>query len=407
MGAPIRDNTGAIIGVVIVMRDVTEQYRSAQESLKTSKLESVGLLAGGIAHDFNNILTAILGNISIARSQSPPDSRVAGARAAAEKACVRASDLTRQLLTFSAGGAPVKQTASLAEIIRETTTFALHGSNVGLHLALDDDLWPAEIDVGQISQVFHNLTLNALHAMPDGGRLTIRGSNVHLDGRPGQTLRPGGYVSLSVEDTGCGIPAEHLPRVFDPYFTTKKHGSGLGLASAHSIMRKHDGDISVMSEPGRGTVFLIRLPAAEGRVTPAEPAEAQPLEGSERVLVMDDEEPIRRMMQMMLQSLGYQVAAAPDGAEAIRRYAEARTAGHPFDVVILDLTIAGGMGGRETLQALRAIDPQVKAIVSSGYSDDPVLARHRDYGFAGMVAKPYRLQDLGRAVRNVLRNPVN
>ena len=401
-GAPIRDRAGQIVGVVIVMRDITEQYRAAQEGLRTSKLESVGLLAGGIAHDFNNILTAILGNVSIARGQIPPESRVATALLAAEKACIRASDLTRQLLTFSAGGTPVKQTASLAEIIRETTTFALHGSNVALDIALEDDLWPVEIDVGQISQVLHNLALNALHAMPAGGRLTVRGSNVVVEARPGQTLRPGRYVSLTVEDTGQGIPPEHLSRVFDPYFTTKQQGSGLGLATAYSIVRKHEGDISVQSEPGRGTTFQLRLAAAQGSVPPERETDSLPLHGSGRILVMDDEQPIRQMLESMLCSLGYEVQTAPDGAEAVRLYRQARADHRPFDAVILDLTVPGGLGGRETLQALRTLDPLIRAIVSSGYSADPILARHRDYGFAAMVAKPYRLEDLARTFRELL-----
>jgi PAS domain S-box-containing protein len=401
-GAPIRDRAGQIVGVVIVMRDITEQYRAAQEGLRTSKLESVGLLAGGIAHDFNNILTAILGNVSIARGQIPRESRVATALLAAEKACIRASDLTRQLLTFSAGGTPVKQTASLAEIIRETTSFVLHGSNIALDIALDDDLWPVEIDVGQISQVLHNLTLNALHAMPAGGRLTVRGSNVVVEVQPGQSLRPGRYVSLTVADTGRGIPPEHLARVFEPYFTTKQQGSGLGLATAYSIVRKHEGDISVQSEPGRGTTFQLRLAAVQGSVPSERETDALPLHGSGRILVMDDEQPIRQMLESMLCSLGYEVQTAPDGAEAVRLYRQARADHRPFDAVILDLTVPGGLGGRETLQALRTLDPLVRAIVSSGYSADPVLARHRDYGFAAMVAKPYRLEDLARTFRELL-----
>ncbi len=399
-GAPIRDRGGSVIGVVLVFRDVTEKHRTTQELLRASKLESVGLLAGGIAHDFNNILTVILGNISMARAFAPADNPLTTTLAAAEKAAIRATDLTRQLLTFSKGGAPVKKTASLGEIINETVSFVLHGSNVSSQIVLPVDLWPVDVDVGQISQVINNLAINACHAMPEGGRLHIRANNVTFDSQSGGALKAGRYVCISVQDHGTGIPPENLPRIFDPYFTTKKHGSGLGLASSYSIIRKHDGEIRVESELGRGTVFHIYLPAAEGTVRNAtEPVIAPPMSGRGRILVMDDEEPIRQLITRMLQPLGYRITATPDGTDALREYEEARAKGNPFSAVILDLTVPGGMGGKETMQRLLVLDPDVRAIVSSGYSEDPVMARYREFGFCGVVAKPYRLQELSMALR--------
>ncbi|MEI7730585.1 MAG: ATP-binding protein [Verrucomicrobiota bacterium] len=401
--APIRDRAGQIIGVVLVFRDVTEKERTTQELLKASKLESIGLLAGGIAHDFNNILTAILGNISLARLIAQPQDELAEALLHAEKAAARAGDLTRQLLTFSKGGSPMKQSASLAEIIKETTAFVLHGSNVGLQLELATDLWPASIDVGQISQVIHNLVLNGIQAMPKGGTLDVRAANVSIPEHHGTVLRPGRYISITIQDTGTGIAPEHCQRIFDPYFTTKKQGSGLGLATTYSIIRKHEGNITVQSELGRGTTFQIHLPASSTpTVAPAEPP-PEPLAGQGRILIMDDEEPIRSLVIRMLQPLGYEVKAAADGAEALRIYEEARAAHQPISVVILDLTVPGGMGGLEALQRLRALDPHLKAIVSSGYSEDPVMAHHREHGFDAMVTKPYRLQEFTHTLQEVLK----
>ena len=404
--APIRDRASQIIGVVLVFRDITEKERTTQELLKASKLESIGLLAGGIAHDFNNILTAILGNISLGRLFAPPQGELANALVQAEKAAARAGDLTRQLLTFSKGGTPVKKTASLAEIVKETTAFVLHGSKVGLQLSLADDLWPANIDVGQISQVIHNLVLNAVQAMPDGGTLRVRAANMALKEPAGSTLRPGRYISIAIQDTGIGIAPEYLPLIFDPYFTTKKQGSGLGLATSYSIIRKHEGDLTVQSELGRGTTFHIYLPAASATATARMESAAAPLAGQGRILVMDDEEAIRSLVAMMLKPLGYEVTTAADGAEAVRLYETAFAEHRRFDAVILDLTVPGGRGGKEALQRLRALDPHVQAIVSSGYSEDPIMAQFKEHGFAGVVAKPYRVQEFSLTLQQVLKKKV-
>ena len=401
--APIRDRSAQIIGVVLVFRDITEKERTMQELLKARKLESIGLLAGGIAHDFNNILTVILGNISLARVLAPPQGDVTEALAQAERAAVRASDLTRQLLTFAKGGVPVKKTSSLREIIKETTGFVLHGSNVGAQLALAEDLWPANIDVGQINQVIHNLVLNALQAMPTGGTLRVSAANRTLDETVSPALQPGRFIAITIQDTGNGIAPEHLSRIFDPYFTTKKHGSGLGLATSYSIVRKHEGDITVHSEVGKGTTFQVYLPAATALVAEAPSDDpSTPIPGTGRVLVMDDEAPIRDLVARMLQPLGYEVITSAEGADALRLYEEARAAGQPFAAVVLDLTVPGGLGGRETLGRLLALDPKVKAIVSSGYSEDPIVANYRQYGFTGMVAKPYRLREFSQTLKEVI-----
>lgn len=397
---PIRDAHGRVLGAVLVFQDVTEKLRASEEHLRLSKLESLGELAGGIAHDYNNLLTAILGNVSLARSSPHVHPAITPILEAAEGACARASELTRQLLTFAAGGTPVKQAASLASVIRDTVGFTLRGSKVALHVQCEDPLWPVEIDVGQIAQVLQNLTLNATQAMPDGGHFTIRARNVALG--PGHSLPPGRYVHLSFEDTGRGIAPEHLPRVFEPYFTTHKRRSGLGLAVAHSIIRKHDGEITAESEPGRGAVFHVRLPAVR---TAAETSSAPPppsATGPVRVLVMDDEEPILRLLVNVLTDEGYEVATARDGAEAVRLFQAACDEARPFGLVILDLTVPGGVGGLDTLQRLHAIDPAVRAIVSSGYSADEALARHREHGFAGVIPKPYRVADVLEVVREVL-----
>ena len=403
--APMPDRTGQIIGVVIVFRDITEKERTAQELLKARKLESISLLAGGLAHDFNNILTVVLGNISLARMLAPLPGEVTEALAQAERATVRASDLTRQLLTFAKGGAPAKKTSSLAEIIKETASFVMQGTNLTTQVAIADDLWPANIDVAQIGQVIHNLVLNAVQAMPGGGTLCVRASNATLDASISPVLQPGRFVAITVEDTGIGIAPDHISRIFDPYFTTKKQSSGLGLATSYSIVRKHDGDIVVQSELGRGTIFRVYLPAAiVPAPVPAANAPVAPITGQGRILVMDDEASIRDLVARMLHPLGYDVVAAEEGAEAIQLYQEARDAGVPFSLVILDLSVPGGLGGLQTLQRLLVLDPYVKAVVSSGYSDDPIMANYRQYGFVGTVAKPYRLTEFSNTLKTVLHN---
>jgi|GEM_PF-946048 len=390
-----------------VIRDITERKRIEAERLKVSKLESIGVLAGGIAHDFNNILTAVLMNISLAKMYAPPQDKISKRLTEAEKACLRARDLTQQLLTFSKGGAPIKKTASIAELIRESANFAVRGSKVRCQVSLPGDLWPVEVDEGQMSQVIHNLVINAQQAMPEGGTIQIRAENreVGTEGEQGLPLGAGRYVKLSIADEGSGIAEEHLPKIFDPYFTTKEGGSGLGLATTYSILKRHGGYIGVASRVGVGTTFYVYIPASgEGEwVKPVE-GRGGVLRGVSkgRVLLMDDEEMLREAAGQMLQHMGYEVEFAEDGGEALELYKRARESGQPFHVVIMDLTIPGRMGGKETVQRLLEIDPQAKAIVSSGYSEDPIMAEYRRYGFKGVITKPYKLEELNQTLQQII-----
>jgi PAS domain S-box-containing protein len=395
---PVFGPTGAVEQVAVLSIDITEKLRMQDQLNRTQKLESLGVLAGGIAHDFNNILTAILGNLSFARRMIGADHRAAPRLAECEKATVRAGELTQQLLTFARGGAPVRRTVDTGALLDEVLQFALRGSNVKGTLDLAPELWCLDADEGQLGQLFNNLLINAKQSMPGGGDVTVRAINETVACPPGTGLAPGRYVSISVRDEGIGIPPEHVERIFDPYFTTKEGGSGLGLSSVHSIARRHGGDVAVSSVPGKGTEFVIRLPAAErreaaGGTFPETVPEALPA-GHGRVLVMDDEEMLARLATMMLGEIGYEAEACADGAEAVARYRAALETRNPFAAVILDLTVPGGLGGKEAAARILAIDPDAVLIVSSGYSNDPVMADHAAYGFRGAVAKPYAIETL-------------
>lgn len=398
---PIMDND-LVIGGVVTFIDITERRKMEKELLKAQKLESLGVLAGGIAHDFNNILTAILGNINLVMWKVTPDNELFGLLREIENASLRAKGLTYQLITFSKGGAPVKKTAYLQNIIRESAVFALRGSNVRCECIFSDSLWPAEIDEGQINQVVHNLILNAEQAMPNGGIIEIRAGNITVGPESALKMKEGKYVKITFTDQGAGIPKKNVKKIFDPYFTTKENGSGLGLAVTYSIIKNHDGYIAVNSEEGVGTTFIIYLPASGKEVSEEKAAEDVEVAGTGRVLIMDDEELVRDVAGEMLKKLGYTFEFARDGAEAIEAYESAKESGQPFDVVIMDLTIPGGMGGKEAIQRLLEINPGIRAIVSSGYSDDPVMAAYRKYGFARALKKPYTMNELGEAVRKVL-----
>jgi PAS domain S-box-containing protein len=404
-GTPILGKTNKIIGVVLVLRDVTENKRIEEELIKAQKLESLGVLAGGIAHDFNNLLTAILGNVSLAKMYADGQEKVIQRLDEAEKASLRAKDLTQQLLTFAKGGAPVKRTASISDVVKDSVKFALRGSNVRCVFDVAQSLWPVEIDEGQISQVVHNLIINACQAMPTGGTILVQAENTTVwpDQDVGSPLGEGKYVKLSVQDEGQGIPSDILPKIFDPYFTTKKRGSGLGLATSYSILKNHDGLITVESEVGKGTTFSIHLPVSLGEESEKKPFRDAPLYGNGRILVMDDEEMLRAFVGELLGMLGYDVMFAADGHETIEKYRNARECGSPFDCVLMDLTIPGGMGGKETIEKLLQIDPQVRAVVSSGYSDDPVMADFRKYGFLGVVAKPYDATELSDILNKIIK----
>lgn len=384
-----------------IVRDLATQRRMEQELAKARNLESIGLLAGGIAHDFNNILTAILGNISLARMRAPAGGEVHEILIEAEKASTRARDLTQQLLTFAKGGVPIKQTARLDQVLRDTASFALRGSNVRLEFAIADDLWPGEVDSNQISQVINNLALNAKQAMPNGGTLTLAAENRTLAAGKVLGLPAGRYIKIEVRDTGTGIAPRHLDRVFDPYFTTKQDGSGLGLATSYSIVQRHQGHIGVASRAGVGTAFTIYLPAAAQAATA--PARSERIAtGAGRLLLMDDDTAVRDIGHALLTGLGYTVVAVADGAAALAEYRAAMTQGAAFDAVILDLTVPGGMGGAECMRALLALDSEACGIVSSGYSNDPVMADYERAGFIARVPKPYQLADLAAAVNAAL-----
>lgn len=396
------DREGNAVGAVLVLQDVGSRRELELELLKTSKLESIGVLAGGIAHDFNNILTAILGNLSLARLTQGLGAEVVDRLLGVEKAALRARDLTQQLLTFAKGGAPVKAVTCLPELVREAAEFVVRGSKVSCSFTFDQTLAAASIDGGQISQVVHNLVLNALQAMPLGGLVRVEGRNVLIRGSEVPPLRPGHYITISFSDEGVGIPKEHLAKIFDPYFSTRKGGNGLGLATAYSILRRHEGLLTVASVLGDGTTFEFYLPASDElplRVVPSMPAD---LNGAGRILIMDDEEPIRLVLGAMLRMYGYEVEIACNGDEAVAKYYSAYASGAAFRAVIMDLTVPGGMGGKEATQRIREIDRRVKAIVSSGYSNDPVMAEYTRHGFIAMIEKPYRAEELARLLKEVL-----
>jgi CheY-like chemotaxis protein/two-component sensor histidine kinase len=346
-----------------------------------------------------------MGNVTLAMLDSVVMEAAGRWLAEAERGVMRARDLTQQLLTFAKGGEPVRKAVQLPEVVREAAEFALHGSKVRCEFDNETDLWPADVDKGQIGQVVQNLVINAVQAMPEGGFVRIQLRNERVTAESTRPLTVGDYVYLCFRDTGTGIRAEHLSRIFDPYFTTKQSGSGLGLATVYSIIRKHQGHIEVESELGKGTTFHILLPAAA--VTQVEtketPDSIAPISG--RVLFMDDEETIRMLAVSLLTRVGLEVTAVPDGGKAIEQYVQARDAGRPFRLVIMDLTVPGGMGGLEAMQKLLELDPNVKAIVSSGYSSDPVLANYRSHGFRGVVPKPYRFAELARTIRTVIEEP--
>ena len=402
--APMRNLEGIIVGVVLVFRDVTEKHKIEEELFKARKLDSLGVLAGGIAHDFNNLLCGIMGSISLAKMILPVEEKAYTLLDTAEKASLRAQGVAQQFLTFAKGGAPVKGVVLLQDLVSESVSFVLHGSNVKGIIAIPDSIHAVEADEGQMGQVFHNIILNAIQAMPEGGTLTVTAQNVKLLEVNTMALPVGNYVKVSFADQGCGISDDELKRIFDPYFTTKSVGNGLGLASAYSIVRSHAGHIGVSSVVGLGTTFTIHLPSVGEKISEYQTetlCQITENHAAGSVLVMDDEKLIRDMSTEMLKHLGYQVTTCGNGAEAITHYIAAREAGAPFSAVIMDLTIPGGMGGKETAQRILAIDPNVSLIVSSGYSNDPIMSDYRTFGFKGAIAKPYNIMKLGQMLSSL------
>ena len=401
-GAPIRDRESNIIGVVLVFRDITAQYRMEQEMQKMEKLESLGVLAGGLAHDFNNLLTSIIGNVSLAKMTIGIDHKSFGRLTDAEKAAQRATDLTHQLLTFAKGGAPIKKVASIADIVKEAVNFALSGSSVNCVYSIPANLWNTEVDKGQMTQVFNNLIINAIHAMPSGGTVHIAFENISIAAEEVLSLNAGDYVRITFRDEGIGIPEQHLVRIFEPYYTTRQTGSGLGLSTVFSILKRHEGHIAVKSEVGVGTTFNIYIPALKDSVS----SECETVQGIKpgkgKILIMDDELLIRNVSGEILTALGYEVGFARDGKEAIDEYKKAENDGKPFDLVIMDLTIPGGMGGKEAVAKLHESFPDAKVIVSSGYSVDPIMSEYKKYGFSGVISKPYNANQVSETISKIL-----
>lgn len=380
----------------------TVQGQSA-DMVRAQKLESLGVLAGGLAHDFNNILAGIVGNISLARDALRHGSDAFGLLEQVEQAALRGRRLTSQLLTFSSGGTPVKEVLDLGEIIRECTPFCLSGSNVTYMLDIASDLHPVDVDKGQIEQVLNNLFINAKQAMPGGGQVRVCAENVLVERNLGMSLAAGKYVRVIVSDTGVGIQRTDLQRVFDPYFTTKKQGSGLGLAAVHSIIVKHGGHIVCDSDGWNGAAFFFYLPCSTRPLLhihdPRVPAQPQQ---SGKILVMDDDDDVRTMIAGILKTRGFNTVTVRNGQEAVSAYREALS-DRPFNLVIMDLTIAGGEGGKETIGKLLAIDPAVRAIVTSGYSHDPVMSDYSTYGFHGVIAKPFAVKEFMHVVHTALQ----
>ncbi len=401
--AAIPGGAAGTAGAILVFRDVTGKVRKEEELLKWQKLESLGTLAGRIAHDFNNFLSAILGNISLAKQTLDPASKAAARLEAAESASGRASGLAAKLLTFSKGGKPVRERISLESVVRESALLAVHDTPARCELGIAEDLWAADADAGQIGQAIGNLLINAVQAMPGGGTVRVRGANVVIGQGEMAYVKPGPYVRIEVADAGVGIPRKNLKRIFDPYFTTRENAMGLGLTISYHIMKSHGGNLFVESEPGAGTTASLYLPASTERAPRAVETERETArDGKWRVLVMDDEDLVRDVAIGILEHLGCEALGARDGGEAIGMYEDAATGGAPFDLVVMDLTVPGKMGGREACARLLGMYPDARVIVCSGYSSDPVMSDHTAYGFLGKLPKPFHLKEMKRVMDQVL-----
>ena len=394
---------------IMFVAPVAQPLEMADEIQKNRKLESIAALSGGIAHDYNNLLTVIIGNISLIQSYMDSEDIIYRMLEEAYEASMIAKSLTQKLITFSKGGSPIKETAALSPLVKSATEFTLSGSNIKCEFFIPDNLYLVEIDKTQIGQAIHNLVMNAREAMPEGGTLTVSAENITVP-ESTHTLHKGKYVKISLADQGIGIPVQNLEKVFDPYFSTKQRGTqkgmGLGLSICHSIIEKHSGEVVVESRVGAGTTISILLPASaektiESKTTKITSQET-PVPGRGRILVMDDEKMIVKLTSLILSRLGYEAEFAADGAQAIEMYKAAMETNRPYDAVILDLTVRGGMGGKETIRNLITMDPEVKGIVSSGYSDNPVLKDYRKYGFRGVVVKPFSIYELSENLNNVL-----
>jgi signal transduction histidine kinase/ActR/RegA family two-component response regulator len=405
-GHVFRNATGQVVRMIGTNLDVTVRKQAEKDRLVLGKLESTGILAGGIAHDFNNLLAGLLMNLEMAQSSQSSAQDVAVSLLEARHAVLAAKVLTQQLITFSRGGSSVRQATDLGAVLREAVPLALSGSNVRSEITLAADLWRVEVDVGQIGQAIRNLVLNAREAMPSGGLVSLRAENLVLSPGRGPALPPGDYVEIRVADQGCGIAPDVLPKIFDPYFSTKLRGTqkgmGLGLTICHSVVQKHAGAITVESTLAAGTTFHVLLPASRQLLTQADTVRPETGQRQGRILVMDDEQVVRTNLGRVLKQMGYQPELAADGETAVELYAQAKQGGRCFDAAILDLTVRGAMGGREAVRALRALDPEVRAVVMSGHSDDEVMQEYSQYGFKGALTKPFDCEALLDVLSRVL-----
>ncbi len=405
-GNPILDKSEKKIGSVIVIRDNEERKKLEREILKTQKMESISILAGGIAHDFNNILTAILGNLSIAQMEvEDKGSNLSKIIDQTIKATYRANKLTKQLLTFSKGGIPIKKNISIKELIEETTNFALRGSKSKSFIRISPDLWNVDIDEGQISQVINNIVINADQSMGSGGNVIVEAKNIIMEeSKEDPSISGENFVQISIMDQGVGIPDDYITKIFDPYFTTKQKGSGLGLSVCYSIMKNHGGKITVDSVSGQGSIFYLLLPAASTKTQDNHEMKEKPLikgKGS-TIIVMDDQDYIKKLLLKLLNRLGYNVIITSEGKEFLQVYRNRKQSQKEVSCVIMDLTISGGLGGKETIKNLREFDSDVKVIVSSGYSNDPIMANYKEYGFNGVLPKPFSINDLSDLLSKIL-----
>jgi PAS domain S-box-containing protein len=401
---PVYTAMNRLTAVVLILKDITERLHMENELLRRQKLESLSILTGGIAHDFNNILTAAMSNVAMAHIQMEKNGLSSEYLVNAEQALQQARDLVRQLSTFAKGGSPVKETTSLKELLEKIIQFTLSGARVSRTITIADDLDLVDIDTTQFGQVLNNLLLNAIQAMPEGGNLTLDARNREITEKDTLTLSPGRYVQVSITDTGVGIPEEYQKQIFDPFFTTKKEGSGIGLATAYSIIKRHNGYISVESEENRGTTFSVFIPSSSGTLTMKEevPVRPSPEAHRGRILVMDDDERILKSTGTLLRTLGYEVDTASSGEEALEKSRHMFETGERYDCVLMDLVVPEGMGGLDTITPMKEIDPEVYIIVSSGYSQEEVLSNYRDHGFDGVIPKPYKIEELSSELHRLL-----
>ncbi len=407
--AVVHDENNRSRQMLGTLQDITDRKKSEESLIVAQRLSSVGTLAGGIGHDFSNILLGVLGYATVAKRLTKTGGKVHELLSEIEQSALRARSLTRQLLTFSSGGAPIREAVDIAQLVEDAANLALKGSEVKKEFSFQPGLWPVYVDEGQISQVINNMALNSLQSMPEGGVISISAANRTIGPVDDIPLKHGDYVAIDIKDTGTGMSEEVLERAFDPFFTTKKKASGLGLSLSYSIIKRHGGHVKAESAPGKGSRFSIYLPVAKEEAQKEEHRMAEASDRGQRirVLVMDDEELVRDVAGEILEMLGYDAAFANNGEEAIKIYRNAFKEGRPFDAVILDLTVAGGMGGKDALKGLLQIDPDCRAIVSSGYSKDPVMSDFRKYGFAGVVAKPYMVSEFTKAVKGVIEGGGN